>query len=87
LQTIEEERAIKAADVMATNVISVGPDACVQDVARTLLSARISAVPVVGLDGKLLGMASHHGRVRPVPASTRRPQRRKGRKEERLLPL
>ncbi len=33
---------MKAADVMVTNVITVGPDACVQDVAHTLLSARIS---------------------------------------------
>jgi CBS domain-containing protein len=72
LQTIEEERAMKAADVMVTNVISVGPDACVQDVARTLLSARISAVPVVGSDGKLLGMVSEGDLMRRVEAGTGR---------------
>jgi hypothetical protein len=27
-------RAMKAADVMVTNVITVGPEACVQDVAQ-----------------------------------------------------
>ena len=49
---------MKAADVMVTNVITVGPDACVQDVARILLESRISGVLVVGSDGKLLGMVS-----------------------------
>ena len=55
---------MKAADVMVTNVIAVGPDACVQDVARILLSSRISGVPVVGPDGKLLGMVSSSRNIR-----------------------
>ena len=63
---------MKAADVMVTNVIAVGPDACVQDVARILLSSRISAVPVVGSDGKLLGMVSEGDLMRRVEAGTGR---------------
>lgn len=51
-------RAMKAADVMVTNVVTVGPEVSVQDVARTLLSARISGVPVVGQKGELLGIVS-----------------------------
>ena len=43
---------MKAADVMVANVIAVGPDVCVQDVARILLSSDISGVPVLGSDGK-----------------------------------
>ena len=45
---------MKATDVMVTNVITVGPEASVQDVARILLGARISGVPVVGSKGELL---------------------------------
>jgi CBS domain-containing protein len=63
---------MKAADVMVTNVIAVGPDACVQDVARILLSSRISGVPVVGSDGKLLGMVSEGDLMRRVEAGTGR---------------
>ena len=49
---------MKAADVMVRNVITVGPDACVQDVAHILLTARISGVPVVGPNGELVGIVS-----------------------------
>ncbi len=63
---------MKAADVMVTNVITVGPDACVQDVARTLLDARISGVPVVGPKGELLGIVSEGDLMRRVEAGTGR---------------
>jgi CBS domain-containing protein len=49
---------MKASDVMVTNVITVGPDACVQDIAGILLGCRISAVPVVESNGKLVGIVS-----------------------------
>src|SRR5215510_12231288 len=57
---------------MVTKVIAVGPDACVQDVARTLLEARISAVPVVGAKGELLGIVSEGDLMRRVEAGTGR---------------
>jgi CBS-domain-containing membrane protein len=63
---------MKAADVMVTNVITVGPDACVQDVARALIEARISGVPVVGSDGKLLGIVSEGDLMRRAEAGTGR---------------
>jgi CBS-domain-containing membrane protein len=63
---------VKAADVMVTNVISVSPDASVQDVARVLLNARISAVPVVDQDGKLLGIVSEGDLMRRAEAGTGR---------------
>ena len=63
---------MKAADVMVTNVITVGPDACVQDVARTLIEARISGVPVVGSDGKLVGIVSEGDLMRRAEAGTGR---------------
>ena len=47
-----------ASDVMVSTVITVGPDASVRDVADLLLRNRISAVPVVGADGPILGIVS-----------------------------
>ena len=41
---------MKASEVMVSNVITVGPDARVPEVAELLLHNRISAVPVVGAD-------------------------------------
>ena len=63
---------MKAADVMVTKVVTVGPDASVQDVAELLLSARISGVPVVGADGALLGIVSEGDLLRRVEAGTGR---------------
>jgi CBS domain-containing protein len=63
---------MKAADVMVTNVITVGPEACVQDVAHLLLTNRISAVPVVGADGKILGIVSEGDLMRRAEAGTGR---------------
>jgi CBS domain-containing protein len=63
---------MNAADVMVTNVITVGPDASVQDVAKILLDARISGVPVVGKSGELLGIVSEGDLMRRVEAGTGR---------------
>ena len=49
---------MNAADVMVSNVITVGPDATVQEVAGILLKNRISAVPVISQSGKILGIVS-----------------------------
>ena len=63
---------MKAADLMITNVISVGPDTSVQEVARILLEERISAVPVVGRNGQLLGIVSEGDLMRRAEAGTGR---------------
>lgn len=47
-----------AADVMTTTVVSVLPSSSVKDVAKLLLHAHISAVPVVDDRGALLGIVS-----------------------------
>ena len=46
---------MNAADVMMLNVITVSADADVRDVAKILVTNRISAVPVVDEQGKLVG--------------------------------
>src|SRR5262245_53931442 len=63
---------MNAADVMVTEVITVGPDALVQDVAHLLLTNRISAVPVVASDGRLLGIVSEGDLMRRAEAGTGR---------------
>jgi CBS domain-containing protein len=47
-----------AADVMTAAVVSAHPESSVSDVAKLLLDARISAVPVLDGSGALLGMVS-----------------------------
>ncbi|NUP31645.1 MAG: CBS domain-containing protein [Streptomycetaceae bacterium] len=43
---------------MTTDVVTIGPDAHFTDIVRILRSARISAVPVVAVDGRILGVVS-----------------------------
>ena len=63
---------MNAADVMVTNVITVGLDACLQDVAHLLLTNRISAVPIVDSDGKVVGIVSEGDLMRRAEAGTGR---------------
>jgi CBS domain-containing protein len=61
-----------ASDVMVSTVITVGPDASVRDVADLLLRNRISAVPVVGADGQILGIVSEGDLMNRPEAKTAR---------------
>jgi len=63
---------MKAADVMISPVITVGPDATVQDVANILLRNRISAVPVLSPQGEILGIVSEGDLLRRVESGTQR---------------
>jgi CBS domain-containing protein len=49
---------MQARDLMTKDVVSVSPDTPVREVARLLLSHRVSAVPVVGGSGNVIGMVS-----------------------------
>jgi CBS domain-containing protein len=49
---------MKAREVMSRNVVTVKPDASVAEAARLMSEKRISGLPVVGSDGKLLGVVS-----------------------------
>ena len=61
---------MQSADVMTTNVISVPPDTEVQEIARLLLKHRISAVPVVDSDQRVLGIVSEGDLMRRVEVKT-----------------
>jgi CBS domain-containing protein len=61
---------MKARDIMTSHAISVGPDLSVQAIANTLVKNGISAVPVVAMDGKLLGIVSEGDLIHRVEAGT-----------------
>lgn len=63
---------MNAADVMVRRVITTGPNSTVRDVATTLITNHISAVPVVGDDGKLLGIISEGDLLRRSETHTER---------------
>lgn len=62
----EKESAMerKAADIMTSPVIYVMPETPVREIARVLLNHRISAVPVIGDSGRLMGIVSEGDLVR-----------------------
>jgi len=52
-----------AADIMTSPVVSVAPDTSVGEIARVLSERRISGVPVVDTEGRLLGMVTEEDLV------------------------
>jgi CBS domain-containing protein len=60
---------VDAASVMARDVITVGPNATVAEVAALLAKHDISAVPVCDADGTLLGIVSEGDLMRPFGAA------------------
>ena len=63
---------MKAADVMVSKVITVGPNATVQEIANILLTHRISAVPVVDGQGSIIGIVSEGDLIHRIEAGTER---------------
>ncbi|MEQ8818508.1 MAG: CBS domain-containing protein [Thalassobaculum sp.] len=66
------QTAMQAKDIMTTAVATVPPETTVQDVAKLLLERRISAVPVVDGDGKVLGIVSEGDLMRRPETGTER---------------
>lgn len=48
----------EARDVMTAKVITIGPDAEVEDLAELMVKQRVNPVPVVDADGRLIGIVS-----------------------------
>jgi CBS domain-containing protein len=65
---------MKASDVMVSAVISVKPSTTVKEVAQLLLERRISAVPVLDDEGKLVGIVSEGDLIRRAEIGTERRQ-------------
>jgi CBS domain-containing protein len=49
---------MKARDIMTTDVVTVGPDTSVREIARLLLDKRLTALPVVDKSGAVIGVVS-----------------------------
>src|SRR6266536_3997807 len=65
---------MQARDVMTTRVVTVEPDTAIEEVAKRLFENRISAVPVVEGDGRLVGIVSEGDLMRrPESGMERRP--------------
>jgi CBS domain-containing protein len=67
---------MKARDVMASHVISVGPDLDLKAVANTLVANGISAVPVVAIDGSVVGIVSEGDLMRRAVSAAERKRSR-----------
>jgi len=61
---------MRAMDVMTRDVITVGPNTSISEIAELFLRRRISGVPVVDGNGKLLGLVSEGDLVRRVETGT-----------------
>jgi CBS domain-containing protein len=59
-------------DVMTRNVISVGPDESIMRAARLMLQNRISGLPVIDLDGELMGIVTEGDFLRRGELGTQR---------------
>ena len=59
-----------ARDVMTTSVLTVSPDTDVTEIAKMMLEHRISAVPVMSAQGKLVGIVSEGDLINRSEAET-----------------
>jgi CBS-domain-containing membrane protein len=68
----KEGPSMKATDIMTPDVITVKPDARTGEVAEIMLASRISAVPVIGERGELVGIVSEGDLMRRAETHTER---------------
>ena len=61
---------MNASDVMASAVITVKPDATVQEAAQLMLANRVSGLPVVDDSANLVGIVSEGDLLRRAPEGT-----------------
>ena len=73
---------MQAKDIMSSPVVSIAPDATVLQAVQTMLQRRISGLPVIDKDGRLVGMVTEGDLLRRVETGT---QRRRPRWLEFLL--
>ena len=64
------EAIMRAIDVMVREVVTVHPDTDVADAVKLLGEHDVSALPVIGADGKLVGMLSEADLIHRVEIGT-----------------
>jgi CBS-domain-containing membrane protein len=69
---LPEGTVMNAADMMSSPVVTIGPEATVRDAAWTMLTNRISAVPVLDGQGRLVGILSEGDLLRRAETGTQR---------------
>ena len=74
---------MKATDVMSTPVIAAGPQITVQHVARMMINHRVSGIPIIEEDGRLIGIITEGDLLRRAETGT---ERQRSRWSERFLP-
>jgi CBS domain-containing protein len=63
---------MRARDVMVRAVVTASPDTTVEALARLMINLRISGVPVMDKDGRLVGMVTEGDLLRRVETGTER---------------
>jgi len=63
---------MQASDVMTPNVVTVTPETRVEQIARLLLERRISGVPVIDAEGRLVGIVTEGDLMRRPELGTER---------------
>jgi CBS domain-containing protein len=58
---------MQLADLMATDVLAVSPDATIADAARRMVERETGAAVVIGEDGGLVGVISERDLMRAIP--------------------
>jgi CBS domain-containing protein len=66
---------MKSAEIMTRNALSIDPDASVREAIRLMLEHRVSGLPVVGADGKLVGILTEGDLMRRGETGTERERR------------
>ncbi len=67
---------MKAKDVMTHCLVSVAPEAPIRDAIARMISHQVSGMPVVGADGKLVGIVTEGDFLRRAEMHTEAPRRR-----------
>ncbi|MBM3548759.1 MAG: CBS domain-containing protein, partial [Alphaproteobacteria bacterium] len=63
---------MRAADIMTGKVVAVGPETPVSEAARLMLEHRVSGLPVIDLQGKVIGIVSDGDLMRRAEGGTER---------------
>lgn len=63
---------MKAHQIMTRNVITVSPDASINDAAKLMIDHRVSGLPVVDVEGSLVGMVTERDFLRRQEVGTGR---------------
>src|SRR5689334_3078999 len=67
---------MKAADIMTQRLITIDPDRSVAEAANLMIEHRISGLPVVDAQGRLVGLISEGDLLHRSEMGTDQPQRR-----------